>query len=125
MSRDAEFTPEACQGKDAQFKGSVKLERPTVSQRYRYISQCGFKTNDKGDVELGMDAIGPMAEMIELSEPHYKDVKIERLSDGQKFGSYEDLALDPDCDAILIEVAGKILGGFGPAKNSKGVSARK
>ena len=101
----------------ANCKGEVKLSRPTFDQRWQYIEECGFKTDEKGEISAGIAQAGAIRRMVSVSEKHYKEVKIEKKSEPVVYTSFSELSLDPECDEVLIAVASKIMNGGKPGKN--------
>lgn len=109
--------PDAAKGEKAKFDGYIELTAPTFDQRYRYIEACGFETDEKNEIVVNMKQLGAIRKMVSQSEQHYKTVKLTKKKNGQEYKSFNDLAVDPDCDPILLEVAGIVMRGFTPSKN--------
>ena len=114
--KEVVYTPKACSKEGAVVNGSVKIKIPSLVERYEYISQVGFKTNSDGTLDNNLESLKSVAQMVKLSQPHYVSVDIKK-TDGTELKSYDDLVNDPDCDEIVIEVAGMLLNGFRPSKN--------
>jgi len=114
---DIEYTPSLAKGKDAKFKGCVTLKAPTIVERYSYVDQCGFKVTESGEVDQSLANVSAMGKMIEISKPHYKKVALTHLKSGREYKNFDDLSLDPECDGILVDVAGTVMNGLRPSKN--------
>lgn len=114
--KEVVYTPKACSKEGAIVSGSVKIRIPNLVERYEYISQVGFKAGADGAIENNLESLKSIAQMVKLSQPHYVSVDIKK-SDGTEVKSYDDLITDPDCDEIVIEVAGMLLNGFKASKN--------
>lgn len=116
--KEIEVTPQACKKEGAIFEGSVKIKIPTAVQRYKYMADINFQNVNGGDIDaITSNQLLAVSKMIELSVPHYAEVNIKYKDGSGSFKSYEDLASDPSCDEILVEVAGMVLNGFKPSKN--------
>ena len=110
---DVVFIPSQCKGKDATFKGSVTLRMPSFDERYQYLEEINLKVNSDGEADLGsMNQIGMIRKMVRFSKDHYSKVELKRVEDGKEFKSFDEMAFDPSCDAILSEVAGQLINGL-------------
>jgi hypothetical protein len=108
-----EFVPELAKGESPQFKGKITLKLPTFDERFGFFEHCGFDLNDKGEVDMKSTKPIPMLrKMVEYSQKFYQNVELERVSDGSKYSSFEDLSYDNDTSPILVEVAGLVMNGF-------------
>lgn len=115
--REINYTPDACKpGEKQSMQGSVIITVPTFDERYGYIEEAGFETNDKGDIEGGVKNLKAIRKMVQLSQKHYKAVNLKKL-DGVEVKSFEAMVDEPDCDAVLIEVAMQLMNGFKASKN--------
>ena len=115
--KEIKFSPKAClEGKE--FSGTVTMRVPMFDERYEVLDQMGIKI-DAASGEASMADVGSFAsirKMVKASQSFYKAVEIKH-ADGREFKSFEDLQSDPDCDAILVDVALAISRGFRPGKN--------
>ena len=111
-----EYIPTACRKKDSTIKGSVTLRMPTFNEKYGYIEQCGFSLDENGQVKAGMEQLGAIRKMVDLTKSHYEDVNL-KAKDGTEFKSFDDMQYDSRCDPILIEVAAQIMGGLAAGKS--------
>jgi hypothetical protein len=100
-----------------QFEGHIMVERPSLPERYEYIDTCAFKVREDGQIETNMSQLRPMAKLIREIEPKIKEVVIKNKQSGAEYKSYQDLLVDPDCDLLVVELAGLMLNGFKPTKN--------
>lgn len=114
--REVEYEPKACSKEGSEIKGKVKIRVPNMIERYEYIAQVGFKANGAGELEANSESLRSIAQMVKMSESHYVSVDLKKL-DGTEIKSYAAMLDDPDCDEIMIEVAGMLLNGFKPTKN--------
>lgn len=92
-------------------EGVIKFNPITFDQRYQYIEECSFKTDDKGEVVMGIEHLHSVRKMVSVSQKHYKFVEIKNKNTGAVHKSFEDLTLDPECDEVLIGAAGKLING--------------
>ena len=111
-----EFKPKACEGKNKKFDGTVTLRMPTFDEKYSYLEQCQFKTDESGQVQDGYGSISAIRKAVGLAKDHFVKVDLIRVKDGREFKSFDEMSVDNDCHEILIEVAGKILQGFNLGK---------
>lgn len=114
--KEVKFVPTMClEGGD--FSGHIMLKVPGFDERYEMLDQIGLKIDADGSMSAAdMNGIGAIRKLVQFSQKFYKEISIEH-KDGRKFESFDDLSLDPECDAILIEVAGKLRNGFRVGKN--------
>lgn len=124
------YVPEACQGEDKKFDGSVEIILPTFDQKYSYLEEYAEfasgedPTKEVEDDKLTLEEkkkrnllrIKQIRDIVRISKPHYHSVSIVKLSDGTKYESFDDLSYDDDAHAILIEIAPKLLSGFSLGK---------
>lgn len=146
--REYKFVPKVCQEQEVEiegkgknkarvekiapmFKGHVVLRVPTYPERQAMTVMAmdmaaGNNTEDdirtavRDNVEYRKNALSRMADMIEKAKEFYLSVSLEKISDGSKYESYEDLDCDPDCESILTEGARLISRGMSPGKNLPG-----
>ena len=117
--KEIKYEPECCKTADAKVKGYLVLVVPSYPQRMKYLGQIGYKVKDgKIDFSEGDDQLNAMIQSLEIAKAHYKEIHLEK-ADGVKIESYEDLEVDPDCEAVMNEVAAQVLQGFRPSPNSK------
>lgn len=115
--KEIKFTPKACDG-TGEFSGSVTMRVPMFDERYEILDQMAIKINPQtgeGYME-DMGSLSTVRKLVKASASFYKAVEIKH-ADGREFKSFEDLQSDPDCDAILVDVAMAISRGFRPGKN--------
>lgn len=117
------FVPSVCKGDNATFKGSIIIRVPTFFEKMEYqekadlnfaafekLSQEGLTQSEKLDI---MKSISPsIRKLAEMSVKHYVKIDLERVSDGKKFSSFEDMSYEPDCGEIIMEVANGLLTQF-------------
>lgn len=115
--REFRFVPKVCIGDNAEFEGFITLTAPNMIQRYKYLSECSFDTNESGEVDLSIKKIDPMIKMMELSAPHFKSVDIRRKDGLASYKTFDDLINDSTCESIVMEACGVVMGGFKPSKN--------
>jgi hypothetical protein len=99
-----------------QFKGWIKVRVPTMPERFSYQEQVSWVVDQDGKVAAPEKQIGAVKRAVEISAGHYEEVKLQHIESGVEYESFEDLTLDPECDAVLTEVAGLVLRGFGLSK---------
>jgi hypothetical protein len=114
-----EYIPESFKEKEAKYKGHFILDLPKYTQRMKYISQCGFKLKEDGEVDGSMDNLDAIVRMLELAIPHIKTVSVTRLEDQSEFKCVDDLEFDADAGGLLQEVANAVISGVKISKNSK------
>lgn len=115
--REYKFTPSECLGDDSEMDGHIILTAPNMIQRYKYLSECSFETNESGEVDVSISKLEPIIKMVHLSAPHFKFVDIKSKDGKSHYKSYDDLINDSSCETIVMEACGVILGGFKPSKN--------
>lgn len=101
------------------FTGKVTIEAITTAQRYRYLYECGFETDKDGNVKGGMNNLPAIATSIEKARPHVKKVDLVHEESGDHFDSFDKLNRDNRCDALVNEIASKVIQGAQLSKNSK------
>lgn len=113
-----EFTPTACrdsaEGEGASaspFKGTITLRRPTFDERFAIAEEVGLEYDENGSVKNTSNQLAILRKMVRFSEKFYEKVSIERRDGSEKFASFEDLSIEPDCGPILIEAAGALFNG--------------
>jgi len=107
------FVPSLAQGEEAEFEGSVTLRPPNFYEKYSYIEKCNFAVGEDGQMQSSMKQLSSIVEMVKLSEPHYEKVSLKHKNSGKKYSTFESLSVSSECHPILIEVASKIMSGFG------------
>ena len=110
--KQIQFVPKPC--KEAQeFTGHVVMRVPLFDERYEIIDQMGLQLdNETGELKMAdLNSFAAIRKMVTASLKFYISVDIKH-SDGREFKSKDDLLSDPDCDAILIDVAMNISRGF-------------
>ena len=110
-----EYIPTACRAKDSEIKGSVTLRMPTFDEKFSYIENCGFGLDEQGQIKAGIEQIGAIRKMVELTKKHYEGVDL-KCDDGTEFKTFDEMQYDSRCDPILIEVAAQIMGGLKAGK---------
>lgn len=114
--KELKYTPAAC-GEGGEFSGSLTLRPPTFDERYDALDKLGLKVNQSGEVDVAdMNSFKAIRSMVDVSKKYYLSVDMKH-NDGREYKCFDDLANDPDCDAILIEVAMGLSRGFRPGKN--------
>ena len=109
-----EYVPSAAKGKSAKFKGSVVLRTPSIMDRYRLMGMANLQ-NVNGSLTVSENTSGQLhyiTKMIEESKPFYQKVDLEHIPSKKKFKSFDELAHDPNCDNIVIEIASNLVNGF-------------
>lgn len=112
---DVKYIPSVCQSENPTFQGHVMMRVPSFEERYQFIEDSGIDVSDEGGLERKGSNFSIIRNMVKHSAKFYQAVELKRVSDGMEFKSFEDLSLDPDCDAILIEVAREVRMGFRPS----------
>lgn len=104
--------------REASFKGFILLRGTTYDERMEMLESNQLMANAKGEVtDTPISVISELRKLVKKSQEHYIKVELERLSDGKKFTSFEEMAIEPECDAILSEVGFALRSGFKPGKN--------
>lgn len=111
------YVPAQCQ-EGGDFNGYVLVKVPSFDERYELLDQMGLKTDPQtGNISAGdMGSFQAIRKLVSASLKYYLEVKLAH-NDGRVFASKDDLLLEPDCDAILIDVAMAVSRGFKPGKN--------
>lgn len=112
------FVPKSLEG--TEFSGHVMIDLLKYTDRLRLTSKCQFKIDESGKIAVGVEALETIATMIDLSEPHIKEVDIK--SKDTHFKSFEDLqcgAPSDLCGKILSECASVVMNGNELSGNSK------
>jgi hypothetical protein len=99
--------------------GVIIVRKPTISERYAYVEECGFTVSEKGEMEAPKGNLALLGRIAEKARAHIVKVDLTRAEDGSKITSAEELYVDPDCDGILIELGSLVMNGFRPSKNLK------
>lgn len=86
------------------FKGEVKVEVLKFKQRLKYLKASGLVVNSEGEVDPNSDQLEAIINMIEMAEPHIKEVNVEHES-GVKATSYEELEDNPEFDKLISDIA--------------------
>lgn len=116
---ELEYVPKACRGDKAKFQGSILLRVPTFDEKYQYIEESGFELEDDGTVRASIKQIGALRKIAKLAEKHCLKVTLEKLDDKKKISSYQEMTEDPDCEALILELATGLLNQFKPGNESK------
>jgi hypothetical protein len=135
--KTVKFIPKACiESTDdagvvthATFKGCITLKVPNYfeRQKLRSVLMGAISRGGETDVEALKDSaknadlasvMQKMAAIVEMSVPFYQAVELENIKTGVFHKTFEELSLDADADAILIEVAQELAGGLTLSKNS-------
>ena len=116
-----EFIPKACidvEGQPAKLKGFVVLSTPGFDERYELLDEVGLKIDPvTGEVDAAsLASIKTIRKMVTASKKYYLEVRLEKMN-GEKVTSFEQMAMDPEFDAVLIEIGMNISKGFRPAKD--------
>ncbi len=121
---EIEFVPSVCREetvagvlRNNTFEGHIKLKVPTFDERYAFTEDCGMVVADDGGIERKASNFTIMRNMVKNSAKFYVSVAMKKLKDGTEYTSFDCLSADPDCDAILLEVAREVRSGFRPGKN--------
>lgn len=91
------------------FEGKVVVTLPLFAQKLKYIKECNFKTNKKGEVEVGLEQLDSLIKMIEIAEKHIKSVEMKCGDIVAK--SWEDLNSNPEFEPIIPEIATLVING--------------
>lgn len=86
------------------FKGEIKVEVLKFKQRLKYLKASGLAVNSEGEIDPNSDQLDASIKMIEMAEPHIKEVNVEHES-GVKAGSYEELEDNPEFDSLISDIA--------------------
>jgi hypothetical protein len=90
---------------------------PLFDERYEMLDQMGIKVDENGEMKMNeMGSFAAIRKLVSGSLKFYQSVEIKH-KDGREFKSKDDLLSDPDCDAILIDVASAVSRGFRVGKN--------
>lgn len=117
MERLIKYVPSPCASEDAKFEGHVMIAAPKYTERMKWLEEAGFKTGPKGEIEYTVEQLPAVMRMAEIAKTRVRHVEIKAKESGQKYTMWEDLEYDPDCDAIILDVALKMLNGFKPSPN--------
>jgi hypothetical protein len=93
------------------FEGSIKFEKPSFSQRMKYVADCNFETGAEGNIQMSAKNAESISKMVDHVEKHIKEVNVKHVASETTAVSYEDLCYDNIFDSVLIEVAGVIMSG--------------
>jgi hypothetical protein len=105
--KELKFVP-----KSENFTGSVTLRMPSFDERYEVLDSMGLKVSGDGEVSMSdATSFSSIRNLVKASIKFYVSVELDH-NDGRKFRSTDDLLMEPDCDAVLIEVASGITKGF-------------
>jgi len=99
-------------------KGRVEVKKPSIVERFRFMEETGFQVNDAGQVATEGNKLRAMGKMIETSLPFILAVELAK-ADGTSISEVEEMTHDSECDPILMEIGGLIIGGFKPTKKLK------
>jgi hypothetical protein len=118
--KTAVFTPALCQQPESDYEGTIEFRPPLIEERFSYFDLASLNVDEKGQVEVkpkeGLKLVRVLAPEV---KKHIVKIDIKRKSDGEKLETYDDLAQDPDCMQIIIDMCMMLLQGFKPSKNSK------
>jgi len=112
MNMEIKYVPEACRGKKAKYSGTITLLCPTFNERYQYIDDSGFDLDAKEEDADTMKQMRSLRKLVGMSEKHYVAVDIKTKDGNTQHTSFAEMANDPGCDAILIEIGSKMVSGF-------------
>jgi hypothetical protein len=110
--KQIQYIPKQCQ-EGGDFTGHVLVRVPLFDERYEIIDQMGLKLDQEtGEMKMAdLNSFAAIRKMVTASMKFYVGVEIKH-ADGREFKSKDDLLSDPDCDAILIDVAMAVSRGF-------------
>lgn len=113
-----ESTNEAGEILPPKFKGKIVLRRPMFDDRSKFAEEIDFEalSPESGPADK-KKSISMMRKLVKMSEEFYQSVDLERLNDGQKFASFEDLSVEVDCTELLMEAATFLVSGQNVSKN--------
>lgn len=118
--KTAIITPAICKNPESDYEGTVEFRPPLIEERFEYFDMASLELDEKGNIDLkpkeGLKLVRALAPQV---KKHLMKVDITRKSDGEKLDCYDDLAQDPDCMQIIIDLCMYLLQGFKPSKNSK------
>lgn len=102
----------------ATFMGHLVLKGNTYDERMELLESMGLTANAQGEVSgAQIPIVSQLRKLVKKSQEHYVSVDLERISDGKKFTSFEEMSTDGECDPIITEVGYALRSGFKPGKN--------
>lgn len=111
--RSVDYVPSICKGENPAWKGSIKLRPPTFDEKYEYLENLGLNIDEQGAVKSEtLEKIKSIRKLVSLSQKHYLEVSLERVSDSAKFVSFDDMQYEDDLHGVLAEVASLLVQGF-------------
>jgi len=114
------ITPEICKAAESDYEGAIEFRPPLIEERFEYFDKANLDVNERGEVDIKpKDGIKLVRALAPEVKKHLVKVDMKRKSDGEKLSSYEDLAQDPDCMQVVVDLCMLLLQGFKPTKNSK------
>lgn len=115
--KELKYIPSLCK-EGEEFSGHIMVKVPSFDERYEVLDQMGISADSTtGEVKMNdLNSFTTLRKLVSASLKFYNSVDIKH-KDGREFKSKEDLLSDPDCDAMLIEVASAVSRGFRPGKN--------
>lgn len=103
----------------ATFKGHVFLRPATFDERYEILEKTQLEFDSEGGVVVkkGSNPFGMIRTLVDASKKFYQEVDLERIADGKKFKSFDELSEDGGCDKIIVEIANATKTSFAPGKS--------
>jgi hypothetical protein len=118
--KTAIITPAICKNPESDYEGTVEFRPPLIEERFEYFDKASLNIDENGNIDLKpKDGIKLVRSLAPELKKHLVKVDITRKSDAEKLTSYEDLAQDPDCMQLIIDLCMFLLQGFKPSKNLK------
>ena len=102
--------------KEIGVEGEIIINPPLLKQRLKYIKECNFKTNDKGEVEVGTDTYDAIIKMIDIAEAHVEAVDVKVVESGRTYKTFLEMQADQACDEAVQYIASLILQGIKAGK---------
>lgn len=102
------FVPEVCKGESSLFEGSLVIRLPSAEERFSYLSETGI---DFKEVSTANN-FKSIAVMMKKSYDHILKIDLKKRSTGEAVTEIDQLRYDPDCFAIVTELANKMFSGF-------------
>jgi len=119
MGLQYKYTPKACQGDDAAFKGSVTLEGLHFERKMQLLEELEkegislsdmVKMGEGGDVDP-MKAMRLMSKFVIKTKDLWVSADLKDDTQGIEMKSYDDVASYPKAHNVLMDVAMHIVGG--------------
>ena len=116
MEKIVKLIPDSVNADSVINEGYAMVSMPSAQQRFDYLAECGFETDETGKVKADGRAFKAISKVLGFAKAHIKEVNF-KAKDGRVFKNYEDLDYDMDGNQILVELSMKIINGFRPSPN--------